>query len=88
MSDLMLLSTKSFKQKFFNKKLSYKFVNLFRIKNKINEQTYRLMLFNIYRIYNIFYVLFLKSYLHRANDQEAKVIMQILILINNIKHEK
>ena len=75
MSDLMLLSIKNFKQKQFNKKLLYRFIDSFRMKNKINEQTYRLTLFNIYRIHNIFHVLFLKLYLHRANDQETKVTM-------------
>ena len=45
------------------------------MKNKIDEQTYRLTLSNIYRIHNIFHVLFLKSYLYRVDDQETKVIM-------------
>ena len=43
MSDLILLSIESFKQKRLNKKLSHKFINLFRMKNKIDEQTYCLM---------------------------------------------
>ena len=71
----MLLSIKSFKQKRFSKKLLYKFIDSLRMKNKINEQAYRLTLSNIYRIYNIFHVLFLKLYLHRADDQETKIIM-------------
>ena len=69
-SDLVLLSTKNFKQKRLSKKLSHKFVDSFRMKNKIDEQTYRLTLSNIYRIHNIFYVSFLKSYLHRVGDSE------------------
>ena len=67
-NDLMLLSIKNFKQKRSNKKLLHKCIDLFRIKNKINEQTYRLILSNIYRIHNIFHVLFLRSYPHRADD--------------------
>ena len=74
-SDLMLLSIKNFKQKRLSKKLSHKFVDSFRMKNKIDEQTYRLTLSNIYYIYNIFYMSFLKSYLHRVDDSEIKVMM-------------
>ena len=44
----------------------------FHIKNKINEQAYCLTLLNIYRIYNTFYILFLKSYLHRADDLKTE----------------
>ena len=36
-SNLMLLSVQNFTQKRFNKKLLYKFIDLFRMKNKINE---------------------------------------------------
>ena len=74
-NDLILLLIKNFKQKRLSKKLLHRFVNSFRMKNKIDEQIYRLTLFNIYRIHNIFYVLLLKSYLHRADDQETKVII-------------
>ena len=55
------------------------------MKDKINEQAYRLTLLNIYRIYNTFHVLLLKSYLHRADDLKAKIIMQILKLIDDTK---
>ena len=47
----------------------YKYVKLFRIKNKIKTQAYRFILLNIYRIYNIFYILLLKLYLYRVNDK-------------------
>ena len=79
----MLLSTKNLKQKRLSKKLSHKFMRSFRMKNKINEQVYRLTLSNICRIYNIFHVLLLKSYLHRADDLKAEVIMQVSKLIND-----
>ena len=74
-SDLILLSIKNLKQKRLNKKLSHKFVESFQMKNKINEQTYRFTLFNIYRIHNTFHVSFLKSYLYRADDAKTKIIM-------------
>ena len=84
-SHLMLLSTKNFKQKRLSKKLLHKFINLFRMKNKIDEQTYRLTFSNVYCIHNIFHVLFLKLYLHRVDDQETKVIIQASKFINNIE---
>jgi len=64
-----MLSIKNLKQKIFSKKILHKYVKLFRIKNKIKTQIYRLILFNIYRIYNTFYVLLLKLYLHRVDDK-------------------
>ena len=75
MGDLILLSIKNFKQKRSNKKLSHKFVESFKMKNKIEKQTYRLTLSNIYRIYNIFHVLFLKLYLHCVDNAKTKTIM-------------
>jgi len=64
-----MLLIKNLKQKRFNKKMSHKYVELFRIKNKIKTQAYRLILFNIYRIHNTSYVLFLKLYLHRVDNK-------------------
>jgi len=64
-----MLSTKNLKQKRFSKKMSHKYVESFRIKNKSETQAYRLILFNIYRIYNTFYVSLLKPYLHRVDDE-------------------
>ena len=74
-SDLILLLIKNFKQKWFSKKLSHKFIESFRMKNKIDEQMYCFTLFNIYRIHNIFYVSFLKSYLHRADNAKTKTMI-------------
>ena len=79
----MLLLIKNLKQKQLSKKLLHKFVKSFQMKDKIDEQAYRLTLLNIYRIYNTFYVSFLKSYLHRADDLKAEVIMQISKLIDD-----
>ena len=55
------------------------------MKNKIDEQTYHLTLFNIYRIHNTFHVSFLKSYLHRADDAKTKIIMQASKFIDDTK---
>ena len=84
----MLLSIKNLKQKRLSKKLSYKFINSFRMKDKINGQIYRLMLLNIYCIHNTFHVLLLKLYLHRADDLKAEVIMQVSKLIDDTKQWK
>jgi hypothetical protein len=67
-----MLLIKNLKQKRFSKKISHKYVKSFRIKNKIKTQVYRLILLNIYRIYNTFYVLLLKLYLHRIDDEQTK----------------
>ncbi len=67
-----MLSIKNLKQKRFSKKMSHKYVESFRIKNKNETQTYRLILFNIYRIYNTFYVSLLELYLHRVDNKQTK----------------
>jgi hypothetical protein len=64
-----MLSIKNLKQKRFSKKMSHKYVKSFRIKNKSKTQIYRLILFNIYWIYNTFYVSLLKLYLYRVDDK-------------------
>jgi len=63
-----MLLIKNLKQKRFSKKMSHKYVKSFKIKNKIKTQIYRFTLLNIYRIYNIFYILLLKLYLHCVNN--------------------
>jgi len=64
-----MLSIRNLKQKRFSKKMSHKYVKSFRIKNKSKTQAYCLILLNIYRIYNTFYVLLLELYLHRVSDK-------------------
>ncbi len=78
-----MLLTRNLKQKRFSKKISHKYVKSFRIKNKNKTQIYRLILLNIYRIYNTFYVLLLKLYLHRVNNKQTKQILQASKFINN-----
>ena len=85
MSDLILLSIKNLKQKRLSKKLSHKFIKLFKMKDKIEKQTYRLTLSNIYRIHNTFYISLLKSYLHRADGAKTKTMMQVSKLIDDTK---
>ena len=58
-------------------------MNFFRIVDKIKAQTYRLLLFIIYRIYNIFYIFLLKPYHNRDYNNASKSLIQILELINN-----
>ena len=86
--DLIIFNIKNFKQRRFNKKMSHKYVKFFKIKNKIDAQTYRLILFNIYRIHNIFHVSLLKNYHYKKNDKYAKQFMQIWKLINDEKQWK
>ena len=63
-----MLSAKNLKQKRFNKKLSHKFLDSFRILKSFDTQTYRLTLFSTYRIHSIFHVFLLESYRRREND--------------------
>ena len=75
MNNLIILTIKNLKQKRSSKKLFHKFINLFRIVNKIKSQIYRLLLSIIYRIYNILYIFLLKSYYnHDCNDASKSFI--------------
>ncbi len=78
-----MLSIRNLKQKRSSKKMSHKYVKSFKIKNKIKTQVYRFILLNIYRIHNIFHVLFLKLYLHDVNNKQAKQMLQALKLIDD-----
>ena len=59
--------TKNLNNVKFKKKLFYKFTRFFEIKNVVESQTYRLCLFDQWRIYFVFHVSFLKSYYTNAN---------------------
>jgi len=80
---LIILSTRNLKQKRSSKKISHKYIELFKIKNKIETQIYCFILFNIYRIYNTFYILFLKLYLHCVDNKQTEQILQVSKLIDN-----
>ena len=75
-------SAKIFKQKRFNKKLSHKFLNLFRILKSFNTQTYRFVLSSTYRIHLIFYVFLLKSYRRRENDSRVSNMSLFEIIVD------
>ena len=62
-----MLFTKNFKNIKFKKKLFYKFTEFFEIKNVVESQTYRLRLFDQWRIHFVFHVSLLKSYYTNAN---------------------
>ena len=79
-----MLSAKNLKQKRFNKKLSHKFLNSFRILKSFDTQTYRLTLFSTYKIHSIFHVFLLKSYRRRENDSTMSH-MSFLDIINDQK---
>ena len=81
--DLIMLNIKNLKQRRSSKKMSHKYVKSFRVENKIDAQTYRLTLLNIYRIHNTFHVSLLKNYHHREDDKHAKQLMQISELIDD-----
>ena len=75
MNDLIMLIIKNLKQKRSSKKLFYKFINFFRIVNKMKTQIYYLFLSIIYRIYNIFHIFLLKPYHNRDCDNASKSFM-------------
>ena len=79
-----MLIIKNLKQKRSSKKLFYKFIKLFRITNKVNAQTYRLLLFFFYKIYNIFYISLFEFYHYRECANKTNVsFIQIFDLIDN-----
>jgi len=86
-SDLMLLFIKNLKQHRLSKKLLYKFIESFQIVNLINKQVYWLILPAHYRIHNVFYVSYLKSYKHHLNNNSLSEL-SFLNLINNEKEYK
>ncbi len=63
-----MLSAKNLKQKKSSKKLSNKMIELFRIQEFIDKQTYHLDLSVIYRVHSVFHVFLLESYNRRLND--------------------
>ena len=79
---MVWLLIKNLKFKILNKKLFPKYIRPFRIKGVIETQVYRLILFSSYRIYSIFYILFLEPYKRRSS---VFVILELTLLklINN-----
>ena len=73
-----MLFTKNLKDVRSKKKLFYKFTRLFEVKNVVESQTYRLCLFDQWRIHFVFHVFLLKSYYTNANI----VLSAEMILMN------
>ena len=70
-----MLFTKNLKNAKFKKKLFYKFTKLFKIKNVIESQSYRLRLPDQWRIHFVFYIFLLILYYINANIVlSAKII--------------
>ena len=65
-----MLSTKNLKQKRPSKKLSHKYIGLFRVEDIVGSQVYRLTLPATYRIYPVFYVSYLEPYTKRQLDDD------------------
>ena len=62
-----MLFTKNLKNVRSKKKLFYKFTKSSEIKDVVKSQTYRLCLFDQWRIHSVFHVSLLKSYYTNAN---------------------
>ena len=62
MRDLVMLLIKNLQLKRSSQKLSHKFIRLFRVKDLVEKQMYRLFLSDTYWIHNVFYVFYLKPY--------------------------
>jgi hypothetical protein len=67
-----------------SKKFDHKYYESFEIEKLIEKQTYKLRLFNTFRIHNVFHVSLLKSYKERFDD----VITSSSIMINKEKHDE
>jgi hypothetical protein len=79
--DKIFLSVKNIRVRKFCKKLTNRYLDSFKISEKINNNAYKLELLNQYRKLNdFFYISFLKSYVRRAGE---KLSDSILINKNN-----
>jgi hypothetical protein len=67
-----------------SKKLDHKYYKSFEIEEFIEKQVYKLRLFNMFRIHNVFHVFLLKSYKERFDN----VITSFSIMINEEKHDE
>ncbi len=85
--DLMLLFIKNLKQHRLSKKLLHKFIESFQIVNLVDKQAYWLVLPAHYRIYNVFYVSYLKSHKCCLNNNSLPELL-FLNLINDKKEYK
>ena len=80
----VMFFTKNLKNVRSKKKLFYKFMKFFEIKNVVESQIYRLCLLDQWRIHFVFHIFFLKLYYTNANI----VFSAEMILMNeNEKYE-
>ena len=80
-----MLFIKKFKLKKFSKKLSNKFIDSFKIVKIVKTQTYRLILFDTFKIHLIFYVLYSKSYKRRSNNDVTSTLFLFELINNQLK---
>ena len=80
----MMLFTKNLKNARPKKKLFYKFTRLFEVKNIVESQTYRLCLFDQWRIHFVFHVSLLKSYYTNAN---IVLFAEMVLMSENEEYE-
>ena len=80
-----MLFIKNFKLKKISKKLSNKFINSFKIVKIVKTQTYRLILFDTFKIYSIFHVSYIKSYKRRSNDDVTLTLFLFELIDNQLK---
>ena len=80
----VMFFTKNFKNVRSKKKLFYKFTELFEIKDVVELQTYRLCLFNQWRIHFVFHISLLKSYYINVN---IVLSAEIILMSEDEKYE-
>ena len=69
----------------FSKKLLNKFINSFKIVKIVKTQTYYLILFDTFKIYLIFHVLYLKLYKWQSNDNVTLTLILFKLIDNQLK---
>ena len=77
--DLVLLNVKNLQTTRPSKKLSYKYIEPFHIKEPVKIQTYHLSLSISYWIHSVFHVFLLKSYKSRGEKKETYIFENITI---------
>jgi hypothetical protein len=75
-NDKIFLFAKNIRVRKFCKKLTNRYLNSFKISEKINNNAYKLELLNQYRKLNdFFYISFLKSYVRRTGEKSSNPIL-------------